>query len=802
MHNKILTFFYLLLLVTSSFKVDAKEPLIFLSVIFQDIELGEIPSRLDEKNHDENYLQLEAFEDYFSEVLEKRVLAEIKRKSKLINNELYISLGELKKIGIEESIDHNKLEVKIDFPANFKQKEIIDLGFVPRKKSGGFNLEAEKYSAYLNIYHNQPISLFSDGLKAPQSTLNFYSRLNKGVLESTHQIEKTNSRQFKRIETSYVFDRLKNSERLRFGDIRNSVTSFQSSFSMGGFSIQKDLNLRPDLKTYRDSTSPIVLNSNSEVEIYINDLLYRTLILKKGVYEIKDLPVNYGFTDLKLVIKDSFGKTEELYFPVVSKAEIFKKGYVNYSHFLGFKSSFTKNDLKYDPNKIIYSGFVKQGMSDRYTLGVNIQSFDKNFLLGLENYIALPVGIVNFELGSSSIENQDKGYAYKTRFNSWFDRLHWIRDWGVSFEYFQKNFSAVDSKVAKTDNKLLTEFFINPKVSDWFDFQLALSRNASRVITSSVDNIIMRFIYTNRHNFNISQELKFSDKKIGDDEKSVIVNMNFTDDEATSSHIVNYQSVDNLRKYEGTVNGDRANGSIGFDRNHSQDSLKLKAAYNFQRLLSSLDYTRETSRIPDDQGRKLKSQEANLNLSTSLVFLKQGLFFSEPIYNSFFVVEKDESLKNYDVNLSELTSRTNVTAKPLNHFVVPGIESYRPTNLLIEAGSEESIVELNEDNFQITPKYRSGFYKKVSLFSNFFVRGQLKSSPDVSLALSTFSLRSKDNTNQVWSVFTNREGIFEIERILPGSYLLELDGYKSKEIKINKTESSLENLGEIVLEKL
>ena len=91
------------------------------------------------------------------------------------------------------------------------------------------------------------------------------------------------------------------------------------------------------------------IESPSEVEIYINDLLVERRHLSPGEYTFSNLPHATGSGKIAVVIKDAYGRTKRFEKDFYTSSSLLKPGIQEYSYNLGYKrEGFGQENFEYE----------------------------------------------------------------------------------------------------------------------------------------------------------------------------------------------------------------------------------------------------------------------------------------------------------------------------------------------------------------------------------------------------------------------------------------------------------------------
>jgi outer membrane usher protein len=223
----------------------------------------------------------------------------------------------------------------------------------------------EQDSALLNY------SLRLDLLEERTLALPFELGLRRGpaLLFSDFDFSSADDAGFVRLSTRAVLDDLARLRRLTLGDlVARSDTDLGSQLLLGGVSLARDFRLQPYLVRRPAPDVSGVLETASEVEVYVDGQLLSREDLPAGRFELADLPVRQGAGEVRLVIRDAFGRTREVDSGIYAASRLLRAGLSEYALQLGFeRESFGRRSFDYGEPMAL--GFYRRGLRDWLSAG-------------------------------------------------------------------------------------------------------------------------------------------------------------------------------------------------------------------------------------------------------------------------------------------------------------------------------------------------------------------------------------------------------------------------------------------------
>ncbi|MGH9650096.1 MAG: fimbria/pilus outer membrane usher protein, partial [Terriglobales bacterium] len=179
--------------------------------------------------------------------------------------------------------------------------------------------------------------------------------------------------QFVRGFTNLTLD---NRERLRrwvIGDSFAGASGLGGSLLLGGVSLSRNFGLDPYFVRYPTLTYSGAALSATTVEIYINDTLVRREQLPPGPFELRNLPVVAGRGSARIVLRDAFGRLEDVVLPGYFSSRVLAKGLSEYSYHLGLRRENT-GTRSWDYGPLAFLGQHRFGVTDSLTAGFRLEA--------------------------------------------------------------------------------------------------------------------------------------------------------------------------------------------------------------------------------------------------------------------------------------------------------------------------------------------------------------------------------------------------------------------------------------------
>lgn len=731
------------------------------------------------------------------------------------NQGQYIKASLLLKNGITAQLNQQEAIVILMVPLEKRNQSSLSLLSKPNEAfrfqrngllSGFFNVRGAQ------IYHHavDGSSALLDPLSA---TGDLGLRVGKLSIDSEYSYIERRQTSVQRERSRLIYDDNPQLIRYQLGDIQYASVGFQSFQSIGGFGFSKNENLQPGKLFKQLSRNEILIHRRSQIDIYINGKMQKTFFVEPGRFQLRDLLLQTGVNKVVLKIKDDTGLIEQINLEYLTDVLALPKDYQEFSYQIGFFSE--PNDLAggydYHLGQGAGSFFHRRGISDTYTLGLNLQSHaKKKGLLGIENVLIAPFGVLSLDLASTDVG--DSNFSWGARLG-----LRTLTNW--SRESMSWSYSAGLESYAPdfTPNGELKQNFIgslrlalgkslSSHVRLTFNTQFKPSRdkaNASDQIEYGTD---LNWSISNSWHFNLSTSQSVSDVR----EDKVMFNLSWLDPLGHQ----NTQMSGDSTEHERAIQYNRfASGSLGkvqmgalASENDSAQNLTLSSDLRANRLNLTAGHNLRT---PKDKATGQTTQTTNLGFGTGLAFvmaettgnIETEVGVTRPVSEAFALFSQPRHL---DQNTVRINPNGDYSESKIDWFgagVLPDLRAYEATPIQLDTSMLPVNTNVETEFLSVNAPFKGGVWVPLIYERSTTVSGVLKTNRDKTLTLVAGEAKSINGLKTTLPFFTNREGRFVIERAKPGTYKLEFyDLELRNELLINIPEQAQEVLSLGVIE--
>ncbi len=578
--------------------------------------------------------------------------------------------------------------------------------------------------------------------------------------------------------------------RFQLGDVDFEVTNLQSQLNILGVSYAKNFTLNPYKKIQPINEFEFILERQSYVTVYVNERPVRSEVLEKGRHSIEDLVLDYGRNNIRISVREFDGSEKEFLYSWGSSTELLREGLSMFGHTLGVKANYKNTELRYeDAESMVYSGFYKRGMTRTFTFGSFAQVDGEQQLAGFTFLNASLLGNVNLDIATSlDKDSEKKGVKTSLDLENSFSTKHGDMRAVFSHEYESPFFTPFNSTAV--ENKFLHSFRFD--FSWYINTFINLSFGRSTDIVRSSFSLEDRVTYTAGVGFQpirngrVNFSYQNRSNEYGNTEHILNVYFNYSFDEK-KVYVSSFHDIENNNHLLQLSHlPDRKQDSF-YQRARVQKNVGNKSA-NLTGGFRSRYFEAESTITGNEGGRS----EIDLSLRGAIVSTPNSTTFSSPVYDSFAVIKGEKALEGKRIGL--LNDIGGIGKKEFrNKLFVPQLTSYHYFPIYMDPTHLELGSSYDYEHFFIYPKYKSvvevglGKVRSFTIFGTLSVKGS-------DLKIGEFV------RGDGYSVpfFTNRDGQFSVESILPGSYEIFLENKKlNTKFDIKDQASAVINLGVI-----
>lgn len=329
-------------------------------------------------------------------------------------------------IGLKYRLNPAQLSLAIDFPPelfggsreSYVLEDRVPVTYMP----GGFlnyDLRADRSAGVDSLGANWEIGAFG----------------RPGLLNSSF-FSGNNDRGTVRLDTAFRRDDPERITSAVAGDTITRAGSYGAAVRIGGLQYQRNFATAPLLITYPSAEVVGTAVVPSTVDIYIGNSKAYSTPVKPGPFSLQNLPVPVGAGNVRVVVRDVFGKETTAVVPFVRYDSMLKKGLHDFSYEVGaLRRDYTIESNAYGDWAAV--GTHRYGVTDWLTLEGHAEGMADRGNAGGVVQVTVPVlGLVGLGGAASS------GLGSGTLGKAFFQRNE--RDWSVGAAVEQRSQDYVD----------------------------------------------------------------------------------------------------------------------------------------------------------------------------------------------------------------------------------------------------------------------------------------------------------------------------------------------------------------------
>ena len=526
---------------------------------------------------------------------------------------------------------------------------------------------------------------------------------------------------------------------------------------MGGVSFFRDFNLDPYFVRNPGLNYSGAVATPSTVDVYVNGQLMRRVSLPPGEFQFKDLPVPAGVGDTRLVLRDAFGREQEISSQNYFTSTLLKEGLQEFNYSIGYRrEDLDTESWKYD--KLVMLALHRLGITEYLTAGMRLEATSRLVSGGPSIGFRMPFGEMEIAGGFSAGDGASGGAGYigynylgRSLNFGWSARI-------MSPHYATTTLSANDKRALLQINTLIGfPVTTNLGVTLRYTYENSqIDGRANRLSMAASARVTDRISY-----FLSGGVLKQSTGL----SKEIFSGLTFLFGETTAA--LSYQ------KYTGTNTGLMT----------VQKSLPVGTGfgYRFQAAPGGdastptvdtlLQYQGPYGRYEANYSRLASQNSTVLNVAGGVAMIGGDYFFSRPVQDSFAVIDVAGigGVRGYSNNQEIGRSNGN------GNLFIPNLLPYYGNKVAIADLDVPMNYMVDKTEKFIAPPYRGGAVVKFPVQRIQRISGEIELDDAHSTRIPAFGQVLTKVNNRVFESPVGRKGEFYFENLPPGQHSAVLD---------------------------
>ncbi|OQW52817.1 MAG: hypothetical protein A4S09_08210 [Proteobacteria bacterium SG_bin7] len=756
-------------------------PLVTVPVKINGNERGQVKVINAEGPENEVGAEGEKLAEIFRFEVEDKIVAKMES---IYRNSGFIRIRELKSLGLPTTFSPSTLALEItvdakkrkqqelDFYVNLPPQDYISPGWL----SGYTNLYASRLFSTPHLFEKKDSQNSDPTVGRVEHIMNFGSL----VLDASGDYTEFADYPWMRGNFRFIKDHESAAVRWIAGDFEFPLDMFQNSISLGGLLVVREFSIDPFLAQFPQSETEFYLGTPSKVDVFVNGRFMQTLYLPAGRHSLRNLPIQQGANDIKLVITDQVGKVRTLTFPFITDFELLDRGLNRFAYAYGRKKSQVGGTFDYGENA--GSFYHQYGLTKNITVGVSGQGDDRQKVYGSRIYYGSRFGLIGINWAQSNSELNGTANAYSIRYRTLSDYRSVLRLQGIQIN---ENYAALgviapsnpyDRLFVGSWTKYITDN-VAVSIGGGYDFH----RNNLGDRKSYFSNLSLRI---SRNTEGSIQYSEFRDPLNENGDRRLFVSLQIMDSNFENSFFASqdtqYQNTNLKIVHNPSRSVGRVFGDIDYLEGQSLKTYTAGLGYIGYRGIVEA----EQRKLIDKEEVLPEKNQTRLTLSTAFAYTTKGAGLTRPIADSFALIRPNGALKGQYLEVNPTNKNPRAIADFWGPAIIPDLQSYYTDTLYVQTPDPKASSLLSQNTFVIRPTYKSGVGIALQGKLAVMLSGKLtsKDSTKNSLALVTGVIVpvGKTEIQKPFEFFTNKEGEFYLESIPPGEYDLKVDEQKQK----------------------
>ncbi len=709
-------------------------------------------------------LQLGA--DSFSAVLDLALEpnAAMELKKQLIGRTL-VSKSWLESKDIRVSFDETQLVVKLELPDELRKRRSLK---VRRSWQGGERetLGPAPFSGYVNGTASQ--SFLYPKAKSRQpfgASLSGAMNLKDFVLEGGETFTENQEHEWTRDDTRLVRDFESILVRAQAGDLQLNTTGYQNARPMGGLALSRQHSIQPYASIRPLHRTEIHLSRPATIEVYVNGDFVNRLSAPAGPVNLEDFPLFSGLNEVRLKITDDTGRVEWVDLNLLYDVQLLGRGKQQFAYQAGAPSRRYRRDRVYDSKNAAFSGYHRLGLTDRFTLGANLQ-VDRNIVMGGGDLTFLtPAGLFTLEGAASDRGSSFDGQAARLRYRTLDYKKGNDRPLRVAAEAEFR--SAWFSGLAELFN--YNEFSWKYDLHASSPLSATASLGAGFIFEKNRGGSSDRRSWRSDLSAQLARQwrasLAYSLVSAKDTEHRIQLNVNWLAESGKHYGNFSYDYPAKKIRAEATRNAssvvDDYRATAGIENSPERGTADALIEYTHEKAVLRLEHASRYHR--DVPGIRTTTHTTGLRLSSALAWAGSSFAWTRPIYDSFAILTARPTLRPFSIPVNPVGESFEAHINRAGPAVLPALSAYNESPATLNTSTLPAGYSAGREFYLLRPTYRSGIEIEVGADSTAVVVGKLLLPKGEPYSLGTGKVGHQE-------FFTNREGQFVLEGLAPGSY--------------------------------
>jgi outer membrane usher protein len=613
---------------------------------------------------------------------------------------------------------------------------------------------------------------------------------------------------FKRTQSRVVYDLPGDSIRIEAGDAEVFGLGLQRAPDLAGVTIEKSPSTFQNSDNYRSaSQSTFHLDRPSDVDVFVNGAPVRSLHLNAGSYDLSDVTLPSGASQVELRITDNTGRQRIMKFTTYAGTNLLAAGKSAWSVSAGVPSYLLDSDRIYETNAYFATGFLRYGLTDAITGEINLQGDQEIVMGGGGATFATPFGLVSVDGAMSESDSglglaAQLGYELANSRGPLSGRPESLR---LDAEYRSTWFRVPGEFTVDSGEVLYPQFPYWLRLSAYYTFPIGgettATLGARYQFSNSLAPELSPFTFDgDRYGVDLTlarpltswssgaltlgysnESYSFDDtSKAGDPELRVMVRLSVIPAENTRIE-TSYDTLNGVGYISGYKSIGQGAGSWQTSVIAQQDDSSKTSALDASATYMGNRTEVRVSQISGFHGTAFdyfrgrpSGNLTSVEVGAALAYADGTFAIGRPIRgNGFAILTPYDSLAGKTIVVG---SEDNVRAQSdwLGPAIVPDIPAYSRNTLAFDVPDLPVGYSLGNGSFDTVAPYKGGYRYQVGSAYSVSVFGTLLDAHGGPISLLTGIARAQSDPKKQVEIFTNEKGRFAADGLAPGRWDIEM----------------------------
>lgn len=568
-----------------------------------------------------------------------------------------------------------------------------------------------------------------------------------------------------------IYDDPVRAVRYAAGQVEPVGAEFQSSPRLRGVMVGRAYQeLQPYTNLAPTGRAQLTLDRKSLVTIEVDGIVTRSIMLERGRYDLRELSSTNGLNRVRILVEDQFGVREAATFDVLVNQNLLGTGISEFSLAVGSPEGGPVQ------SPLLATGYYRWAASPYVTALVGAQAFRRNLTAVAEALTPIPEGALRIAYGVSSV----RGVLGHSLAATTFQSLPRVRQGSLfltgSVVAQSPRFGAVkDEARPSAATRLLASGVIGirrPDASYDFSAQISDSRKAADFWTMAASASRM----AGRFSIGLTAALgktesKPADARIG---LSIALTRRAGPNIYTAS-ISEREATAQWRSSARRVLSGRTELAALAQRSEKGSTANLTAGWSGPRL--NVGAAHYISRPEPGLNSDARQNTTSATAAFGLGFADGAIAFGTPVRDAFAIATTHRSMGRAIValgaNTDNTTAKSGLLGPPMTN-----LEIYSPSSITYDVANLPDGYALGAVDASVFPRLGSGYRLRLGQANWMSARGELVSDDGPLASRRIVIARKQDHernglrTEPPIETFTNAEGVFYVEGVGPGAYVV------------------------------